>query len=74
VINFSIILAECSAATRKYAIVGQKYFKGANERLGKRQKYTKYKIHNSENFRGAILLPGRFQPHGPAYLRGWQDR
>jgi len=48
-------------------MVRQKYFGGwENERLGG-QKYTKYnKINNSENFRGARLLPGgAFAPSGP---------
>jgi len=37
-------------------MVGQKYFKG-----GGGQKYTKYNEinNNSENFKGARLLPGR---------------
>jgi len=46
--------------------------------LGGRQKYIKYKInYNSENFRGARLLPGGFAPWlhlvaGLAYvLSGW---
>jgi len=50
-------------------MVKQKYFKEVNERLWGGQKYTKYnKINNnSENFRGATLLPRVISPPGPNF-------
>jgi len=60
-----------SVATRKHIMVDQKYFKGRRQTsVWGGQKYTKYnKINNnSENFRGARLLPEGFAPC-PPYLR-----
>jgi len=70
---FSKFKERNSAATRKYIMMGQKYFKGGGEkeRLERREKYTKnIKINNSENFRGARLLPGGFHFPWPPLVAG----
>jgi len=57
---------ESNAATRKHIMVKQKYFKGANERLGGGQKYTKYnKINNNlKTPGGQDCCQGCFQRSG----------
>jgi len=66
---------EGNAATRKHTMVKQKYFKGANELLGKGQKYTKYnkRNNNSENFKGARLLPGALSPSDSYLVAGLSE-
>jgi len=45
--NSILLRAIDSAATRKHTMMGQKYFKGGEVKIN----------NNSENFRGARLLP-----------------